>query len=119
MDSNPPDGVNARSVTINGDAGASGYYTVEYDDSSGTDAYRVSTIGANSNAADVSVLNLVQVRPNNSAGLAQSSKIDDVWSERGLDSSDPTTNTKDKTENTRLTINHSGDPETSVTSTRA
>jgi len=42
----------------------------------------------------------------------------ELWSERGLDPTDPTTYDKTKTENNRLKINHVGDPAVSVVSTR-
>lgn len=113
LDSAPPSGVLARDIIIRTE-----YYSVEFDDVSGTDSYRANLSGANSNVADAAILNLVQVRPNNSAGLAQTAKIDDLHSERGLDENDPTTYTQTSTSNNRLTLNHTGDPEVSSTTTR-
>ncbi len=48
-----------------------------------------------------------------------SEKVNDLWSERGLDSSDPTTYTLTGTTNSRLTLLHSGDPATSTVTTRS
>ena len=67
LDSNPPDPTYnlARSVNI------TDYYFVEFDDASGTDAYKVELRNANTNTAVRRILNLVQVSANNSSGLAE------------------------------------------------
>lgn len=71
-------------------------YTVTFEDGQ----YAVNLVGANSNIADVTNVNQVSVRPQNSAGLVQvtsgsglsveeQKKLDEVWRIHGLKSGEP------------------------------
>tara|TARA_S200002703_G_scaffold160057_1_gene176394 strand:+ start:2849 stop:3427 length:579 start_codon:yes stop_codon:yes gene_type:complete len=93
-------------------------YTVTFEDGQ----YAVNLQGANSNVGDVVNVNQVSVRSANSAGnISQAlilERITELWQERGLDTSAPTTYTKSSTSNNTFVLNHTGDPESSVTTTR-
>lgn len=93
-------------------------YTVTFED----DQYAVNLSGANSNVGDVVNVNQVSVRSANSAGnISQElilERLTELWSERGLDASDPTTYTTSGTSNNALTLRHVGNENTSITTTR-
>lgn len=123
LDSDPPQTAFdlARSVLI------TVYYFVEFDDASGTDAYKVRLALANNNIADQQILNLVQLQSSNSAGLAQSSLIDqtnqrttELWQNEGLEVGNPLTVTpaSRSTQDNTIDLDLTGDGISSTTVTR-
>lgn len=73
-------------------------YTISFENG----AYAVSVVGGNSNVADVTNLNSVQLRSNNSAGVVvvgaaaaslTDARVADLWQRHGLDPSAPAVHT--------------------------
>lgn len=100
-------------------------YTVTFEDG----AYAVNFIGANSNIGDVTNVNNVSIRPNNSAGLVQiatgsglslqqATQLLKIYQSLMLDPTAPVTTRPDVIEFDDVIIDLTGDPEAEIIGTR-
>ena len=100
-------------------------YTVTFEDGQ----YAVNLVGANNNIGDVANVNQVSIRSQNSAGLiqvasgsglsaAQADQLSELWQRHGLDQANPVVFTPTSITFGTVTLDVTGDGQTSSTVTR-